>query len=289
MYLIRGEWPHYRFSWPYLGYTRGMGHCDVEVFADVQPRPTIVLQEAPSNRSTSLTNSMEWVCTSLYKVFFDGWDLDPQRVRWLQRRRDLDGETEWSEVTLQFQNGAYANPYWKLIEEPQIVRAVAEPSPYWRETRQILSPQDFDPENFTFAPGECHKVSTGQCSLSPEAMPDRNHGEEGYMYCRGLATYAHAWTVARDYFGDDIPEERPEDMGWHDYLTQQWDSPYGTVPDTHNAWFGISLFAAINAHGLDGARQDDGLVLLNDGCHRACVASKLGISVAVVVADETNP
>lgn len=287
MYLIRGEWPHYRFSWPYLGNDRSMGHCDVEVFADGQPRPIIVLRDAPSNRSTSLTNAFEWVCTSLYRAFFDKWNLDPQRVQWLHWQ-ELDGEIEWYEVTLEFQYGAYTNPDWKPIEEPQIVRATAEPSSYWRETRQILSPQDFDPENFTFAPGECHKVATGQCSLSTEAIPDRNYGEEGYVYCRGLAAYAHAWTVARDYFGDDIPEECPQDLAWHEFLIQRWNSPYGGVPEPDDAWRGISLFSAVNMHGLSGSRNENGLVLLNDGCHRACVASRLGIPVATVVADETN-
>jgi hypothetical protein len=40
--------------------------------------------------------------------------------------------------------------------------------------------------------------------------------------------------------------------------------------------------------GIIGSRDDDGLVLLEDGRHRSCVAATLGISVAVVVADEIN-
>ncbi len=289
MYLIRGDWPYYRFSWPYLGIDRSMGHCDVEAFLDAKPRPVIIVRDAPSNRSTSLPHTFEEICTGLSKAFFEAWELDPQHVHWFLGQ-DLDGEIEWYEVTLQFQHGAYANPDWEPIEEPQIVRPVAEQVPYWRKTRQILTPQDFDPENFSFAPGECHKVATGHCSLSLDAIPDLNYGEEaGYPYCRGLAVYAHAWILARDYFGDDFPEECPEDVAWYESLIQRWNWPYGAVLEPRDAWFGISIFAATNRHRLSGSRHEDGLVMLNDGRHRACVASRLGIPVAAVVADETTP
>lgn len=153
-----------------------------------------------------------------------------------------------------------------------------------KEERHLLDLDRLIPETWRFTEDECHQKATGTCSLELKTKPVGDEGGRGgYEWCRGIAVFAHAWSLIQAFYGGDVPSSdrnswiTPELLA---YLRKRWASPYGTPQD----WNRVTLKAAQLFSGFTNPGEmpivfgpEGGGLGLNDGRHRTCVAKRLGI------------
>lgn len=150
--------------------------------------------------------------------------------------------------------------------------------------RHLLDLSRLVPETWKFTKDECHQVATETCSLELKTKPAGDEGGRGgYEWCRGIAVFAHAWSLIQAFYGGDVPSS--DRNGWISaellaYLRRHWASPYGTPQDWNRvALKAVQLFGGFDASGdmpIVFGSEAGGLEL-NDGRHRTCVAKRLGI------------
>lgn len=163
------------------------------------------------------------------------------------------------------------------------------PDTYWVTERKVVDLRTVVLEDFEFTTGDCFQMATGRCSLEDDARPNKDSGRNGFLWCRNLAIYAHAWELLCRYYGGDIPEgttePQPEAV---QYVAANWTSPYGPVGDEPSVTVqrALDLYGAVDPPEAIAGNMDEGQLGFSDGRHRSCVACRLKIPVAVMLSTE---
>jgi hypothetical protein len=281
--MIRLEPPAYRFPLAMPGTGVWIDLYEIEIY-ESEEEIVVVMRDHPEAQTTSITNNVHNVATEIHLRFLRYlYNTRNRRIRWIEHYPKSRNQPEtWDEVT--FDSGPpYSGPHWRSVKPVHFDwDSAVSPNYSEHEYVQVVAQEHIAEDTFWFDKGECHRISTGCCSLDPSAKPDDGTGENGYSYCRGLAKYALLWHHMLDYFKEHggIPktwdrDEVPEGLLEH---VKKFTSDFGELDeverDVNRAW---ELYSPNSNRPLKGSSDMDGKIYFSDGRHRICIHNRLNL------------